>query len=248
MCVCTKDKASSQTDHFCPLCCPCSEIEKFGEIEEEPDLDDFDDNYEEVEGSSSPSPEADSIQLNQKIEHLQYKLEEALAAISSRESKVLELEANLNRSGLPKKETENTDLPLLKEKCEEMEFELESLLEKKIEAEIEYLIMTRATQGWKVLAEDHIALLEDQNSLAGDQLQIMHKLRDTENKAMMLKGQMEELEAYCTELVGIEEVLQLHNKVFESSLRCFVQLVMLFITFWLLLMQLLPQASGVVPT
>ncbi|KAG1327355.1 WPP domain-interacting protein 1 [Cocos nucifera] len=176
-----------------------NEIEKFGEIEE-PDVDDFDDNYEEVEGSSSPSPEVNSIQLNQKIEHLQYKLEEALAAVSSRESKVLELEAILDKSELPKKETENTDLPLLKEKCKVMEFELESLLEKKIEAEIEYLIMARATQSWKVLAQDHIALLEDQKSLAGDQMQIMCELRETENKAIMLKGQMEKLEAYHTEL------------------------------------------------
>nr|XP_010913266.1 WPP domain-interacting protein 1 isoform X2 [Elaeis guineensis] len=244
----SEDDASSRTDHFCPICCPCSEIEKFGEIEKEPDVDDFDDDYEEVEGSSSPSPEADSIQLNQKIEHLQCKLEEALAAVSSRESKVLELEAILNKSELPKKEIEKTDLPLLKENCKEMEFELESLLEKKIEAEIEYLIMARATQSWKVRAEDHIALLEDQKSLAGDQMQIMCELRDTENKAIMLKGKMEELEAYCAELVGIEEVLRLQNKVFKSSLCCFVQLVMLFIAFWLFLMQLLSPSSGVVPT
>ncbi|XP_008805520.2 WPP domain-interacting protein 1-like [Phoenix dactylifera] len=224
-----------------------SEIEKFGEIEE-PGLDDFDDDYEEVEGSSSPSPEADSIQLNQRIEQLQYKLEDALAAVRSRESKVLELEAILNRTELPRKEIENPDPPLLKEKCKEMEFELESLLEKKIETEIEYLIMTRATQSWKVMAEDHIALLEDQKSLAGDQMQLMHKLRDTEVKVTMLTGQMGELEAYCAELVGAEEVLRLQNEVLKSSLCCFVQLVMLVIVFWWFLMQLLPPSNGVVPT
>lgn len=201
-----------------------------------------------MEGSSSPSPEADSIQLNQRIEQLQYKLEEALAAVRSRESKVLELEAILNRTELPRKEIENTDPPLLKEKCKEMEFELESLLEKKIETEIEYLIMTRATQSWKVMAEDHIALLEDQKSLAGDQMQLTHKLRDTEVKVTMLTGQMGELEAYCAELVGAEEVLRLQNEVLKSSLCCFVQLVMLFIVFWWFLMQLVPPSNGVVPT
>lgn len=212
------------------LCSPCSEIEKIGEIGNGPGVDDFDDNNEEAEGSSSPSPEADSGQLNQKIERLQYGLEEALATVKARELKVLELEAMLNGTELPGKEIGNTDLPLLREKCKEMEFDLESLLEKKMQAEINYLIITRTTQSWKLQAEDHIALLEDQN------------------KAIMLKGKMEELDAYCKELVRTGEVLQLQNKVLKSSLCCFIQLVVVFIAFWLFLVQLLPPSDGVVPT
>lgn len=226
-----------------------SEIEKIGEIGKEPGVDDFDDNNEEAEGSSSPSPAADSGQLNQKIEHLQYKLEEASATVKARELKVLELEAILNRTGFPPgREIGNTDLQLLQEKCKEMEFDLDRLLEKKMQAEIEYLFMTRTTQSWKLQAEDHIALLEDQKSLAGDQTQIMLNLRDTENQVIMLKGKMEELEAYCKELVGTREVLRLQNKVFKSSLCCFIQLVMLSIAFGLFLMQLFAPSYGVVPT
>ncbi|XP_010928194.1 WPP domain-interacting protein 2 isoform X2 [Elaeis guineensis] len=225
-----------------------SEIENIGEIGKEPGVDDFDDNNEEAEGSSSPSPAADSGQLNRKMEHLQYKLEEALAIVKARESKVLELEAILNTTELAGKEIGNTDLPLLQEKCKEMEVDLDRLLEKKMQAEIEYLIMTRTTQSWKLQAEDHIALLEDQKSLAGDQTQIMLNWRDTENKVIMLKGKMEELEAYCKELVGTGEVLRLQNKVFKSSLCCFIQLVMLSIAFGLFLMQLFAPSHGVVPT
>ncbi|XP_008796550.2 WPP domain-interacting protein 2-like [Phoenix dactylifera] len=225
-----------------------SEIEKIGEIGKEPGVDDFDDNNEAEEGSCSPSPEADSVQLNQKMEHLQYKLEEAVATVKVSELKVLELEAILNGTELPSKEIGNADLPLLQEKCKEMQFDLENLLRKKMEAEIEYLIMTRTTQNWILQAEDHIALLEDQKSLAGDQTHIMLNLRDTENKAITLKEKMEELEAYCKELVGTGEVLRVQNKLFKSSLCCLIQLVMLSIAFGLFLMQLLPPSDGVVPT
>nr|XP_029121929.1 WPP domain-interacting protein 1 isoform X2 [Elaeis guineensis] len=234
--------------HLLYICDAQTEIENIGEIGKEPGVDDFDDNNEEAEGSSSPSPAADSGQLNRKMEHLQYKLEEALAIVKARESKVLELEAILNTTELAGKEIGNTDLPLLQEKCKEMEVDLDRLLEKKMQAEIEYLIMTRTTQSWKLQAEDHIALLEDQKSLAGDQTQIMLNWRDTENKVIMLKGKMEELEAYCKELVGTGEVLRLQNKVFKSSLCCFIQLVMLSIAFGLFLMQLFAPSHGVVPT
>lgn len=224
------------------------EIQKLVEMGKDPILDDFAVNYEEAEGSSSMSFEPHILELNQKVEHLECKLKEASDTINAKELRLLELQTIVDKTQSKKTETESNDLSLLREDLNEMESEIELMLEKKMEAEVEYLIMTRTTQSWKFLFEDQIALFEEQKSLSSDGEQMMLKLRENESRAVLLKEQAEKLEAQCSELSVTAEVLKLHNRACKVSFFLFVQFVLLCIAIGLFLLQLLPQSGDVVPT
>ncbi|CAL9046754.1 WPP domain-interacting protein 1-like [Musa acuminata AAA Group] len=217
-----------------------NEIQNIGGIAKDTISDDSDNQYEETEGTSSPSVEAKSAELNQKIGHLEGKLVEAVTNVNAKESKILELEAILK-----KKERECTNLSFLQEKCKVMEVELSNLLEKIIEAEIGYLVMTRTTQSWSVLAEDHISLLEEQRSPSGDPSKMMLMVNSAENKPMMLRRGAEELDK---DISVTQEVLRLHGRVLKYSLCLSIETVILCIVFVLFIMQLLPSYNGVTPT
>ncbi|CAL9159798.1 WPP domain-interacting protein 1-like [Musa acuminata AAA Group] len=222
-----------------------NEIQNFWEIGKDVLPDDYGGQYEETEGSSSPAVEVNLVEQNEKIEHLECKLGEALAVVRAKETKILELEAVLNRTERPNKESDSTDLLFFQEKCRDMEMELENLLEKKIEVEIKYTILARTTQIWRVLEEDHIALLEEQKSPSGDQLNMMCEVENAENKTFVSRGGAEELEK---DLLAAEEVLKLQRIAYKYSLCFCVQIILLCIAFGLFLMQLFPSSSGVAPT
>lgn len=167
--------------------------------------------------------------------------------MKAKELKVLELEDIIKRTQFPKTEASSTNVPI-SERIQDLEVELEDLLKRKIQAEVEFLIITRTTHSWKILAEDQIALLEEQKSLAGGQAQVMLKLRDAEEKAVKLKEQSEELELHCEELLGTEKVLKLQSQVCKFSFCSFIQLLLLCVAFGLFLMQLMPPSDEFVPT
>lgn len=222
------------------------EIEKIAAIGKE-----HDDNGRQFEGMvayNSQMLEAYLVDLKKKAENLESKLEEASTVIETKEQKLRELEALLSKIQFPKMEGTSTHVLPLQAHEEELDSELEVLLKEKMEAEIEYLILTRTTQNWKILSEDHIALFKEQRYLAGDQEQMMLKLRDTEDKIITLNEQKDKLEAYCKELVGTENVMRLQNKVCKFSLCIIFQLMLLCIAIGLFLMQLLSPVDGVVPT
>ncbi|XP_077222713.1 WPP domain-interacting protein 2-like [Tasmannia lanceolata] len=201
--------------------------------------------FEETEGSSFSPMEAQLTDLSQEVSLLEHLLEETSITLKAKESKALELESILNGTQLPKKETKNN---LLKDTSKVVEIELEDLFKKKIEAEIEYLMMTRTTRKLKVEAENQITRFEEQKSLVEDQARMVLKLRDTENKATLLKRQAEELETRSKELLRTEEVLKMQNSVCKLTLLSFIQFLMFCIVFGLFLLQLLPHSTGVVPT
>eukprot|EP00262_Sarcandra_glabra_P007068 TRINITY_DN19630_c0_g1_i1.p1 TRINITY_DN19630_c0_g1~~TRINITY_DN19630_c0_g1_i1.p1 ORF type:complete len:611 (-),score=134.29 TRINITY_DN19630_c0_g1_i1:24-1856(-) len=202
---------------------------------------------EEREASSSSPLEADLIKLNQKVNLLEHELSEALAKVKAKESKMLELENILNEAQLLKKETES-DLKSLQERCDEMESELERLFKEKIEAEVEYLMMIRITQTWKVAAEDQFKLLEEQKSLFRDQAQMVMKLQDAEDKVIKVKKQAEELEASSRELLETEEVMKMQNDVCKLSFCCFFQFILLCIVVCMFLLQPMTHSTGFAPT
>lgn len=222
-----------------------TEIQKFGEIGKDVILTDTNGLLEGTEGSSSPDLDVHFLDLNQKIKYLELRLEEASATIKAKDSKILELEFLVNKTGMLKQETEST---VLEENCKDMELELEALVKRKIEAEVEYLITANATQNLTIHTENQIALLEQQKSLAKAQAQMMLKLRDAESKASMLKEQAEELEVRCKELVGTEDVLRLQSKVCRSSVCLFTQFAMVCVALWWFLVHLLLPSDGTVPT
>lgn len=199
------------------------------------DFDVHDDEWSDLVHLEEPVEE-----LIEKIKDLESRLEEASALIKEKDSRILELEA-LSQTQARGNAIESTNLPLLQS-------DLDQLLQDKMEAEIQCIILTRASQTWTSLAEDQMALYKVQKSLSGDYKQLEHKLRHTENRAMMLEEMAEKLEAQCKELARSSEVLQLQSRASRVSLFCFVQSILLFIAIGTFLMRLLPSSTEVVPT
>jgi hypothetical protein len=166
--------------------------------------------------------------------------------IKVKELRVAELEATLNGDRSPKEESASTT-ELQQEKYREIENELEGLFKQKIEAEIEHLALA-SLQKLGVAAGDQITLFEEQEALAGEQVQMLNKLGEAGNKAASLKKQAEELEKYCGDVLGTEEVFKMQNKVCKVAACFLIQLILLILVFWLLVLQLSPYCGVVVPT
>ncbi|KAF9619154.1 hypothetical protein IFM89_005168 [Coptis chinensis] len=191
----------------------------------------------------------DALQLtkhNGEVHILKSKLENLLAKLKAKEKQIIELESNLNRSELLQKASVST-FQFLQDKYREMEVELEGVLKQKIEVELEYLLVVGATQRLNVAFEDQISLFEDQKSLAGEQIKMLHKLRDAEHKAILLKTQAEELEASCQELLVTEKVLKVQNRLYKYTFYFTAQLLLLLVMVFVIFI-LRPQTSVVVPT
>lgn len=160
-----------------------------------------------------------------------------------KEAKVIELECALKSNESPNEKIES-----LQKNHNEMEAELEGLFKQKIEAEVEYLAISRTIENLKVDALDHFALFEEQKTLASEQAQVLNELGDVESKAVKLKRQAEKLETKYEDVVVTEEVLRLQNRVYHLTSCLFMQLILLVLVFVFLLLQLSPHYEGVVPT
>ncbi|KAF2298186.1 hypothetical protein GH714_016909 [Hevea brasiliensis] len=123
----------------------------------------------------SSSLESQVLSLTENVKYLESKLEEANAMLTVKESRVVELENTLIRGKSPTEESGNA-IKLQQEKSREIESELESLFKQKIEAEVEYLILTRTIQKLRVVAGDQLTFFEQQEALAGEQEQMLNKL------------------------------------------------------------------------
>ncbi|KAF2298187.1 hypothetical protein GH714_016918 [Hevea brasiliensis] len=140
-------------------------------IHESSSCDQFD--SENIRQSSSL--ESQVLSLTENVKYLESKLEEANAMLTVKESRVVELENTLIRGKSPTEESGNA-IKLQQEKSREIESELESLFKQKIEAEVEYLILTRTIQKLRVVAGDQLTFFEQQEALAGEQEQMLNKL------------------------------------------------------------------------
>ncbi|KAL0443204.1 UNVERIFIED_CONTAM: WPP domain-interacting protein 2 [Sesamum latifolium] len=129
----------------------------------------------------------------------------------------------------------------------DVETELEDLFKQKIKAEVEYLVISRMVQKLKAAAGNHITVWEEQKALVSEQTQILDKLGDAENKALMLKKQAEKLESFCEDIASADETLELQKRVCKYSSCFFLQLVLLVIILSVLF-QLSPNYVEVVPT
>uniref|UniRef100_A0A5B7B0M5 Putative WPP domain interacting protein 1 n=1 Tax=Davidia involucrata TaxID=16924 RepID=A0A5B7B0M5_DAVIN len=201
----------------------------------------------EIRHISSDSLETQAISLKWKVNLLESKLEEARATLKVKEVKVIELEASLE-SNKSSKEEMRSMIELQQKNHREMEAELEGLFKQKIEAEIEYLAISRTIQMLRVAEVDQITILEEQKSLALEQAQMLNKLGDAESKAVLLKRQAEKLGTYCGDLVENNEVLKLQKRVCKLTWCFFIQLILLVVVFVLFVLQLSPHYAGVLPT
>ncbi|KAJ4849259.1 hypothetical protein Tsubulata_012953 [Turnera subulata] len=189
--------------------------------------------------------ESEVLSLTENIKHLESSLEEANALLKVRESRVAVLEDTLNNS--LKGESGNIS-ELDQEKCRELEVELETLFKQKIEAEIECLTLTRTIQKLRVATGDEITLFEQQEALAGEQIQMLNKLGQAESKVATLRKRADKLEEYRGDFLETEEILKMQGRVCHITSCFFVQLILLILVFWLVVSELSPPAAVVVPT
>lgn len=184
------------------------------------------------------------VSLKQNIILLQSKLQKAADRVKSKEARVTELEAILGSSS--KKEEKTIDT--MHQSSRDMESELEGLFRQKIEAEVQYLAISRTAQKLRAAAVDQATLLEEQKTVASEQAQMVHRLGDAETKAAMLKTQAEKLESYWEDIATTDEKLKLQKKVYKYSSCFLIQLVLLAVVVGLFLMQMSPDYTEIVPT
>ncbi|XP_044475813.1 WPP domain-interacting protein 2-like isoform X2 [Mangifera indica] len=201
---------------------------------------------EKIRESATSSLEMQVVSLTQNVEYLERNLEECKAMLEVKDARVAELETIVN-SSKPLKEESGSTIDLHPENCREMETELEVLFQQKMEAEIQYLALTRTIEMVKIAAGDPITLFEKQETLVEEQTQMLNKLGEAEKKAAALKKQAEKLERHCGDILRTDAVLKMQKGIFKVTSCFLIQFILLVLGFWLFLSQL-PPYSGVVPT
>ncbi|KAG9146791.1 hypothetical protein Leryth_005113 [Lithospermum erythrorhizon] len=234
------------------------EIQKFREIGvEDSHVDDssqegclpselmFDSHVNGSYGDNSPRSlhtlESEVSSLKENVHLMEIKLEESTATLKMKEARIGELEGRLgshtNREEMAKAHAmHNVDLTS----------ELEALYKQKIEADIEYLTISKTIQDLRVASVDQISQLEEK--IVSEQSQIMNKLIGAESKAVNLKRDAKSLEKHCEDIVIADETVKLQSSVCKYTTCFSIQLVMLVVMLIALLSQLSPHAPGVVPT
>lgn len=197
---------------------------------------------DETNQSASSSLEFQISSLKQHVNLLESKLGELQGVLSSKDSRIVELETALSSGKFPKEESANTL------GYKEVEYEIEDIFRQKVEAEVEYLAIAKVMQNLKVGADLQFTLLEEQEKLSENQAQVLNKIIDAESKASVLKNKAEELEKYCGDSLVIEESFLLQKRVCKVSFYLFLQFMMLILFFCFLVSQLSQNSGVVVPT
>jgi len=187
------------------------------------------------------------LSLTQNINILESKLEELQGVLNLKDSRIAELETSLSSVKVSGEESART-VGLSEKKCRGVESELEGLFQLKIEAEVEYLAISKVLQNLKDGASFQQTLLEEQEKLSESQAQVLHKLVDAEGKASVLKNKAAELEEYCGDSVVVQESFVLQKRVCKVTFYLLIQFMFLVSFFWLFLSQLSPNSGMVVPT
>lgn len=229
-----------------------NEIQKLREIgKEESTLDDLvkDASTEQLQyGDFSEnfldSSESEVICLKQRLDLMETKLDGATALLKVKEAKIVELQESILGSRSPKVGT-GCALELHQESYRDINIELEGLFKQKIEAEVEYLVISRSVQNLRVAVVDQITTLEEQRK---DQARVLNKLGDAEVKAAMLKGEALKLENYCEDIMAADETIKLKMSMCKYASCFFIQLILLLIILMFLILQFSPNDSEVVPT
>ncbi|KAL9274870.1 WPP domain-interacting protein 1-like protein [Drosera capensis] len=162
---------------------------------------------------------------------LQIQLDEVRSILKDKEMKIAALEATTY--------TEHKDLTVELQRAKGIGMELEALVKQRIEAEIEHLVITRATESSIIQVKNQIKILDEQRSLSREQEQTAKTVEDAERKAAMLKSQVEEFETdRYQDLVGAEEAFSLQKRVMKTTACFLMQLFLLVLVFGLLFLKL----------
>lgn len=118
-----------------------------------------------------------------------------------------------------------------------VETEIEELFRQRIEAEVEFLAISRTVQKLRVAAIDSNTVLEEHKSPA----QMVNSLEDTENKA-------EKLEKFSEDIAIANETLKLRKGACKYASCFLLQLLLLLIVLGIFVFRLSPNSLEVVPT
>jgi hypothetical protein len=183
---------------------------------------------EEAEFSELSDSNAEIDDLNKKINSLESELQAALTSIREKDLQIVGFKSHLNQT--------------------QMQPELDQLIQEKLEAEINSLMITKTTQKWRRVAEDQNALYNETKSLSSDHKILTVKLRETEKMEGVLKERVEELVNVLMEKSCTVEVLKLKNLSYDTSLIFFMELVVLVLMMLKFILHLLPTSCDIVPT
>uniref|UniRef100_A0A0D9W645 Uncharacterized protein n=2 Tax=Leersia perrieri TaxID=77586 RepID=A0A0D9W645_9ORYZ len=226
-----------------------TEMQKLSELSKELGVGNFSSDNRANNASISPD-EDDVLEMNQKMSHLEQKLEEATSTIRDKDSRLSKLQELIDTAHVTTPEIGSFDI-------DQLEMDLDRLLEEKIEAEIQSLVMLKARQSWQVRTEDQIALKEHKLASSGvgssdgennATRMMMMKLRETEGKILKLKEQVEKLEVHERELFGTTQVLRMQSRTFKICLFGLVQMILLFVSLKTFFTQMTDPFDDIVPT
>jgi len=221
----------------------CLEIQKLSELGKELEAEESTSGNKDQDVIVLPYAEADMLELNEKMEHLEQKVKEASNTIREKDLRLSKLQVLIGAADRATLEEEETAASI-----DQLETELEHHLQEKLEAEIQCLVMLKARQNWQVRAEDRMALEEHRALSAGDKTRMLLKLRETESKIVMLKEQVDKLEVREKELYRMTEVLKMQSRTFKVSLFGLVQLVMMCLSLKMFFARVSAPFDEVVPT
>ncbi|CAN6235322.1 unnamed protein product [Urochloa humidicola] len=233
-----------------------SEIQKLSELGKELEAVESTSGNKDQDVIVLPYAEADMLELNEKMEHLEQKLKEATNTIREKDLRLSKLQVLISTADRPTPEEEEEAASI-----DQLVTELERHLQEKLEAEIQCVVMLNARQSWQVRAEDRAALEEHgwASSPAGDnnnnnnnsnntKKMMMLKLRETESRIVTLKAQVDKLEVQEKELYRATEALRMQSRTFKVSLFGLVQLVMLCLSLKVFFARVPVPFDEVVPT
>ncbi|CAI9784066.1 unnamed protein product [Fraxinus pennsylvanica] len=119
--------------------------------------------------------------------------------------------------------------------------ELDDLFRLKIEAEVEYLAISRT-------AQKYIAAVKDKITLASEQSLKLNMLENTKNKASMLEKEAKKLVNSCEDIVSADKTLKLQMRICKYASYFLIQLVILVLILRFFIFHISPNNDGVVPT
>lgn len=229
-----------------------NEMQKLSDLSKELGADNFSSDNRANNAFVSPD-EDDVLETNQKMSHLEQKLEEASNTIREKNSVLSQLQELIDGMHIATPAERAFDI-------DQLETDLDRQLQEKIEAEIQSLVMLKARQSWQVRTEDQLALKEHKLSSSGGdngdgdcdsdnaRMMMMVKLRETESKIVKLKEQVEKLEVHERELFGTTQVLRMQSRTLKICLFGLLQLVLLFLSLKAFFAQVSDPFDDVVPT
>ncbi|XP_068311078.1 WPP domain-interacting protein 2-like [Pyrus communis] len=192
--------------------------------------------FDKIGQSSSKSMESQVLSLKQNVKLLESKLDETRAILEVKESRVAELEDMINVSKSAKEDSGST-VGLEEEKSRELEAELDGVFRQVIEAQVEFIAIKSSTQRLKLAAGGQIALLDEQEALAGEQAQMLNKLGEVEIRAAKLKKRTMELGILSGDILETEEVFSIQKRFCKITSCLFIQLILLGLAIFLFLSQ-----------